>query len=115
MEQNLLAATIGTMQGIGTLGTTTDPANTLAQMISAAIGLMTVIAGVYFIFNLITGAMSIITSAGDKGALEAGRQKMTTSLIGLIITISAIFIVGLASTIFGIPNFLDFAGMINSL
>lgn len=92
-----------------------DPAGTIASVISTTIGLMTVIGGVFFIFNIITASMAIITSAGDKGNLEQARTKMTHSFVGLVVTISALFIVGLLTTVLGIPNFLNFSGMIGSL
>jgi hypothetical protein len=112
----LLAGSVpaGTID-VGDVGLSGDPVTTIANIISTTIGLMTVIAGVYFIFNIITAAIGIISSAGDKGNLETARTKMTHSVIGLIVTISALFIVGLLTTVLGIPDFLNFAGMINSL
>jgi len=120
-KNNLLAVDsqpLGNLEGIGSIGMEGgggDPAGLIANIISTAIGLLTVIAGIYFIFNLITSAISIISSAGDKGALEQGRTRMTHSVIGLIVTVSAMFIIGLLTTVIGIPNFLDFTGMIGNL
>jgi hypothetical protein len=117
MTKKLLAGEVdlGTpLEGVGTIGTG-DPVTTIASIISTAIGLMTVIAGVYFIFNIITSAVSIISSAGDKGNLESARTKMTHSMIGLVVTISAMFIVGMLTTVLGIPNFLNFAGRITDI
>lgn len=93
----------------------TDPVGTMAKIISTGVGLLTVIGGVYFIFNIITAAISIITSSGDKGNLEQARTKMTHSLLGLVATISALFIIDMLSTVLGFPKILNFAGMINSL
>ncbi len=101
-----------TLEGVGTIGTG-DPVDTTAKIISTAIGLMTVIAAVYFIFNLITASISIISSAGDKGNLESARTKMTHSFIGLVVTISAMFIIGMLSTVLGFPDILDFGTMIS--
>jgi hypothetical protein len=105
---------IGTLEGLGSIGTG-DPVSTIASIISTAIGIMTIIAGIYFIFNLLTASVSMITQAGEKGALEAGRIKITHSIIGLLVTISAIFIVGMLTTILGIPNFLNFSYLINQI
>jgi len=99
----------------GNVGLSGDPVDTIAQTLSTTIGLLTVMGGVYFIFNIITAAITIISSAGDKGNLEQARTKMTHSVIGLVVTISALFLVGMLTTVLGIPNFLNFSGMINSL
>lgn len=110
-DKLLTDVSLGSLEGLGTIGTG-NPVDTIAKIISTAIGLMTVVGGVYFIFNLITASISIISSAGDKGNLESARTKMSHSLIGLVVTISAMFIVGLLSTVLGIPNFLNFGAMI---
>jgi hypothetical protein len=114
MQSDLLADVIGTLKTQGTIGSG-QPVDVIAKIISTAIGLLTVIAGIYFIFNIITAAIGIVTAGGDKGNLETARTKMTHSLIGLIVTISAMFIVGLLTTVLGFPDILDFGGMISSL
>lgn len=114
IDKFIADASAGTID-TGTVGITGDPVQRIAQIISTAIGLLTVMAGIYFIFNIITSAIGIITSAGDKGNLETARTKMTHSLLGLIVTISALFIVDMLSSVLGLPKILEFGTMIGGL
>ena len=109
--------TIGPIDGgeVGLDDGSGDPVSTLASLISTTIGLLTVIAVIYFMYILITGAIGIITSAGEKGAYEDARKKITTGLIGLVVVISAIFIMRLAATFLGIPDILDLGAMITAI
>jgi len=116
MESYKLATqSVGTLNGIGTIGQGGNPADTIANVISTAIGLLTVVAIVFFMFNIITGSISIITSGGDKGAYEEARRKITNGLIGLVVTISAIFVIGIIGILLGIPNILSFTTLIDGL
>jgi hypothetical protein len=93
----------GGFHGIGPLG---NPQGTgilnLSNFISVVIGVMTIVAFIWFTFILVTGAISIIGSGGDKQALETARKKITNGIIGLILVISAVFIIDIIGTIFGI-------------
>lgn len=120
--KNLLAVDIplapsGGFQGIGPLGETsgsTAPAQ-FTDAISKIIGVLTVIAFIWFTFMMIIGAIRILTSGGDKAALEGARKQITTGIIGIIVVVAAIFIVSLVGTILGIPNILDIGGFIGTL
>jgi hypothetical protein len=65
---------------------------------------MTVIASIWFTFNLIIGAIGIMTSGGDKGKLESSRSRITSGLIGLVIVIAAVFIVQLVGSLIGLGS-----------
>lgn len=103
---NTLALNVGTFCGPGPLGLCNRSADQAPgifnNVISMIIGIMSVIAGIWFIFILVTGAVSLITSAGDKQAVEAARNRVTTGLIGLVIVIAAIFILDLVGGLIGI-------------
>jgi uncharacterized membrane protein YphA (DoxX/SURF4 family) len=104
--------------GIGNLGLepgTDTGVSTLTSLISTLIGLLTVIAALYFMFMLVTGAIGIISSGGDKGAYEDARKKITFGVIGLVVVISAIFIMRLVATFLGIPNILNLGEMIDAI
>jgi hypothetical protein len=108
--KNLLAdvtiAPSGGFKGFGPLGNVTSESSsilTFSKFISTAIGVMTIVAFIWFTFVLITGAIGIIGSGGDKQALESSRKRITSGLIGLVIVIASVFILDLIGTIFGIP------------
>jgi len=98
----------GGFKGIGPLGNPTDTGiDTLTKFISSVIGLLTIVAIIWFVFTLITGAIAMITAGSDKQALESARKKITTGLIGLVITIAAIFLIDFIGYLIGIPDILD--------
>lgn len=102
----LLAQTLdfGTFKGFGPLGNPTGTGiNQFSNVISTTIGVMTIVAFIWFTFTLITGAIGIMTAGSDKAGLENARKKITSGIIGLVIVISAVFVLDLIGTIFGIP------------
>lgn len=92
----------------------TNVFGTFDNIISIIIAVMTVIAGLYFIFIIITGGMSIISSSGNKTALEDGRKKIFNGLIGLVIVIAAVFLVDLIGAILGF-NILGAGNILSNL
>lgn len=106
----------GFVQGLGKLGFETTAISSgptlFSSILATAIGIMTMIASIWFIFVFLTGAISIIGSGGDKGAFEAAQKKIRTGLIGLVVVISAIFLIDLVGWLIGI-NLIDIEAMIN--
>jgi hypothetical protein len=96
-------------EGFGPLGldeSQSAPA-VFTKFISSAIGLMTIIAIIWFVLLMIMGAIGIISSGGDKAALESARKRITTGVIGFVVVIAAIFVVQLIGRLIGIPDILD--------
>lgn len=73
----------------------------ISQGISAILGLMTVAAGIWFIFMFLIGGYTWMTSFGDKHKLEEARNRIVNALIGLVIVVSAWGITALAGKFFG--------------
>ena len=78
-----------------------------AKFISSTIGLLTIIAIIWFIFVLFTGAIGMMSAGGDKTALETSRKRITSGLIGFIVVVAGIFIVDLTGRLLGIPDILN--------
>lgn len=74
----------------------------LENMISGAIGLMLVIAGLAFFFILVIGGIKWILSGGDKAHTEGARNQITAALVGLVIVFSAWAIIALIKSFFGV-------------
>lgn len=109
-----LSPSSGSFTGIGKFAESgANGATQFTNIISAAIGVMTIVAIIWFVFIFITGAISIIGSGGDKQALESARKKITTGAIGLIIVILAIVLINLVGRFVGISNILDIGGLLN--
>lgn len=107
------------LRGIGPLGLEGASAgqapSVFNKFISGTIGLMTIVAIIWFVFLLITGAYSLMTAGGDKTQLETARKKIFSGIIGFIIVIAAVFIIDLIGKIIGIDNILNPAKLLNQI
>lgn len=76
--------------GKKTLGSVLKPSNIggnldYNELVSKIIDVVFIVAAAMTFFYLIFGAISWITSGGDKGKVEAARNKITAAVIGLLI------------------------------
>jgi len=96
----------GGFKGFGPLGledrSASDAPLIFNTFIRAVIGLLTIVAFIYFLFLLITGAISILSSGGDKAKLSEAKSRITMGFVGLVIVIAAVFIADLIGSILGI-------------
>lgn len=121
--KNLLAQTATSLgeplKGIGPLGLEDkDPSEAPAlfnNVISMAVGLMTIIAFVWFLFKLITGAIAIMAAGSDKQAMENAKNNITMGIVGLVVTVAAIFLADLIGNILGIENLLNPAKLLDTI
>lgn len=114
MGHNLLAESetpLGPFEGLGPLGKiinsltpdTPGPAVSLfAKIISIAIGVMTVVAFIWFIFVLFTGAIGWLGAGGDKTRIQNSQKQITNGLVGLLIVIVATLFIKVIGLIFRI-------------
>jgi hypothetical protein len=105
------------LKGFGPLGLEQgqDGISVFATFLSSAVGLITIIGIIWMVFIIVTGAVSIISSGGDKQALEGARKKISNGIIGLVVLISSLFILSLIGKLIGLPGILDIATMIGLL
>lgn len=71
------------------------------SFIPALIGLAFVIGAIVFLLMLVTGAISWITSGGDKIRLEAARSKITNALVGIVVLLGFFAILNFVECFFG--------------
>lgn len=67
---------------------------------SNMIRLATVVAGIWVLFNIISAGFIYISSSGNAQAHQQVRDKITMSVLGLIVIVSAFLIAGLLGLIF---------------
>jgi len=105
--------------GFGSLGlegkSAQDAPNLFTTFISSAVGLMSLIGIIWFVFIFMTGAIGIITSGGDKNALEQAKKKISSGIIGLVVMLFAILIIGFIGSLFGLNNILNFSTLFSLL
>ncbi len=90
-------------EGLGPFGK--DPGDGItgiAKIVSSVIGLMTIAAGIWFLFQFITGGINWIGAGGDKSKLQSARDRLTNSFVGLIVVVAGWAILALAGTFFGV-------------
>jgi len=109
----------GGFRGKGPLGLEGDVAENAPgifnKLLSTTIGIITVVAFIWFTFLFITGAVSVMTAGGDKAAVEAAKKKLTSGVLGLVIVIAGIFLVELIGSLLGIENILNPAAVIRDI
>ncbi len=117
MSSRLLAGVVnlGNMSGIGPLGNVGGPGQEhyndafqrVETLISNVLGLLTIIAGIWFLLQIILAALSWINSGGDKQNIQTAQKKLTHAFIGLFIVVIAYALVGLIAKFLGL-NIFDF-------
>jgi len=100
----LLAYTL-TGPGIQTSGTTST--TQLETIISTAIGVLTIVAVIFFTLQLIFAGYSFMSAQGDKAKLEAARNRLTQGILGLTIVVLAFGMGALISNLVGLGNIFD--------
>ena len=76
--------------------------STLELWISDIIGIITVLATLFFIVYAFIAFFNWITAGGDQGKIEKARDRLVWSTLGLILIVAAYSIVGLIGGIVGL-------------
>lgn len=74
----------------------------LELFISQLLGLLTVVASIFFIVNMMLAALNWVTAGGDSGKIQKARDAMIQNVIGLIIVVGSYAIIGLIGSIVGL-------------
>jgi hypothetical protein len=77
-------------QGAGGLGFTIP---TLGEVLTFAIRIFFIIAGLAALLYLLLGALAWVTSGGDKGNVEKARDKIQAAIIGVILVVVVLAII----------------------
>jgi hypothetical protein len=114
MKQGLLAQAIplGKLNegpGLGPFGNIdlSNPLVQVAKVISLIIGFITIVAGIFFMIQLMIGGIEWISSTGDKTKLQKAQDRITNAILGLIVVAAAYAITGLVGTLLGLDIFLQ--------
>ncbi len=70
----------------------------VARILTFAIAL----SGLFFFVRLISAGYTYLTNAGDQNKIQSASKELVNALIGLLVVISAYFIIQVIQTIFGI-------------
>jgi hypothetical protein len=103
-QQNLGSRIGGDGQGLGPFALVGDAIQGLmniTSIISSIIGVMTITAGIWFLFNFLVGGLQWLGAGGDKHSLEQAQKRITNAFMGLIIVVSGFTILSLTSVFLG--------------
>ena len=118
MTNNLLAlreTSLGRISGVGPLGNYLQSTNRLQNILSATVGILTLVALIWFLFGIATNALKIITSGDDSNAVSSAKKKMANSVIGFVITLTTVFIVNVVFRMLGLNDILETGNALNSI
>jgi len=98
---------IGEGQGFGPFGnldlsSVGEAASAFTSILSKIIGVMTVIAGIWFFFILIIGAFGFLTAGGDPKKIESATKRIGNGLTGLVIIVLAYALIWLIGGFLGL-------------
>lgn len=77
------------------------------RIVGGFLGFMTITASIWFMFQVITAGYGWLSAGGDKTKTEAAWHKITNSLIGLVIVVSAWILIGIIGKIVGLDDILN--------
>lgn len=103
----LIAESLGTLQPAttaysdGSADSQTAVTN-IEGFLSAMIGLLTVLGGLFFVVYFLLAALKWITAGGDSGKVSKARDQMIQGVLGLVVMIAAYSVIGLIGTILGL-------------
>lgn len=69
--------------------------------LSRIIGILTIIAGIWFIFNFIIGAFGFLTAGGSEEGIKKATAKIGQSILGLVVVVAAYAVISLLGALLG--------------
>ncbi len=120
LAENIQIAPEGGFKGFGKLGLDDSlgaygAGVTFNKFISTTIGVMTIVAFVWFLIQIFVGAIAISTAGGDKQKMQEAKSKLSSSIIGLVVVVAAIFLIEIVGSILGIEDILNPAILIQNI
>ncbi len=97
-------------EGIGPFGQnqhSRNPIDVLGNVLSRIIGILTLVAVIYFIFQVIFAGYTWISAGGDSQKVKLAQDKLWQSVLGLTIVIFAVAFVSLMGYLIGGVDLLD--------
>jgi len=111
---------IGGGEGSGALNkaASSNPAgaaDAIVDGVSSIIGLLTIVAAIWFLIQFILGGFSWISAGGDKNKISEAQGKLSSAIIGLTVVVAGWAILALAGQFFGWTDILNPANVLKNL
>lgn len=116
MSNNLLAATTYKLSGPGLNPATNQEATSMFEKLASnLIGIITIIAVIFFIIQIIFAGYGFLSAQGDEKKMETNRAKLTNGVLGFVIVVVAVGLGTLAAKVLGLDNPLDIESMFTNM
>ena len=69
------------------------------SILSVLVRFIVVVAGIFALWQFLSGGLQYISSGGDKGKITEAQNKLTMSLIGLVIITASFLIIAIISKV----------------
>ena len=103
-----LAASLGTIgaNNKGELGpfagaSLKDPLDNITSYISSIVGMLTIIASIWFLFMILFAGYEWISAGGDSKKIGSARDRITHAFVGLVIVVGSWSLLAVAGQFFG--------------
>ncbi|HOG37658.1 MAG TPA: hypothetical protein PKZ92_01775 [Candidatus Woesebacteria bacterium] len=104
LTKPLIADTTYKLEGPGLKPDLSNPAKPLEGFLSQIIGILTIVAVIYFIIQVIFAGYSFISAQGNKDKIEAARSRLTNGILGLTIIVVALGVGAFIASLLGIKD-----------
>ncbi len=81
------------------------PFDNLGDIVGSLLNVAYIVAGVFFLVQMILGGIQWINAGGDPKAMESARNRITNAVIGLVIVAAAFAITLIFTTLLGVNIF----------
>lgn len=113
MNNKLIAQ--NSIRGLGPQPVNGDGVSQLEGIISNIIGFITIVAFVFFLFQIIFAGYGFMSASGDEKKLETSRKKLTNGILGLTIVVVAYGLTAFIAGLLGIDNIFNLSSFFDSL
>lgn len=87
--------------------TLNSPLSTLLDYVSSIVGVMTIFASIWFLFQILYAGYEWISGGGDTKKIAGARDRITHAFMGLVIVVGAWSLLAIAGQFFGYNTLVD--------
>lgn len=117
MNNNLITDNTGPkLHGLGLAPVDSDVGvSLLDNTISQIIGVLTLVAFIYFVIQVILAGYAFISGQGDEKKIESARKRLTDGILGITIVVIAFGITALIAKLIGLGPIFDLTTIFSNI
>lgn len=115
LTNKLLAQATYHLTGPGITPSSDNGVSSLEDIVSQVIGILSIVAVLWFVIQVILAGYAFLSSQGDPKKTEAARTRLTESVLGLTVVIVAIGLGSLIASLAGLSSPFDLNKLFNDL